>query len=136
VATLAVALVALLAVLGRGTDRLIEEWNVRLAARAEALVERDAPRAAVRANLYGLVLPFAVSFLLAPLGAAAAAWLVPLALRHAPGAGGPLAVAWAALGGFAAAAGARAFRAQRGLALFTSAAALTAVVGGLLGVGR
>jgi len=132
VAVLAVALVAALAPLGRSTDRLIEEWNVRLASRAEALVERNAPRAAMRANLYGLALPFAVSFVLAPVGAALAAWLVPTALRHWPAASAPLAVAWAALGGFAAAAGARAFRAQRGLGLFASATALTAVLGGLL----
>jgi PTS system mannose-specific IIC component len=98
-----------------------------------ALVERDAPRAAVRANLYGLLLPFAVSFVLAPLGAAAAAWLVPPFLRWLPDAGLPLAYAWAALGGFAAAAGARAFRSQRGLPLFASAAALTAVLGTLAG---
>jgi len=133
VAAVTVALVAALAVLGRGTDRLIEEWNVHLARRAEALVERDAPRAAVRANLYGLLLPFAVSFVLAPMGAAAAAWLVPPFLRWLPDATVPLAYAWAALGGFAAAAGARAFRSQRGLPLFASAAALTAVLGTLAG---
>lgn len=133
VAVLAVALASALALLGRGTDRLIEDWNVRLAARAEALVERDAPRAAVRANLYGLALPFCVSFVLAPLGALVAALAVPVLLRHAPWAGAPLGFAWAALGGFAAAAGARAFRTQRGLGLLASGAALAVVAGRLAG---
>jgi len=134
VAVLAVAGVAALAVLGRGTDRLIEDWNVRLAARAEALVERDAPRAAVRANLWGLALPFGVSFLLAPAGALAAALAVPAALRAVPGAAPALGWSWAALCGFAAAAGALAFRAPRGAGLFAAGAALALVAGRLAGV--
>jgi len=134
VAVLAVALLSALALLGRGTDRLIEDWNVRLAARAEALVERDAPRAAVRANLYGLAFPFGVSFVLAPIGAIAAGLAVPALLRHAPWAGTPLAFSWAALGGFAAAAGGYAFRSRRGLGLLASGTALAVLAGRLAGV--
>ncbi len=77
VAVLAIALAGSLAALGRTTDRAIEEWNVRLAARAEVLLDRGSPAAAVRENLYGLALPFAVSALLAPAVAAIAAWVIP-----------------------------------------------------------
>ena len=131
VAVLTVVLVSALAAVGRATDRGIEEWNVRLAARAEALLARGAPRAAVRANLYGLLLPFAVSAILAPAAAALAAWVVPALLRGRPTLAGPLGWGWAALTGVAAAAGVRAFRSQRGVVLFTGAAALTLVVGRL-----
>ncbi|HVP69451.1 MAG TPA: PTS sugar transporter subunit IIC [Anaeromyxobacteraceae bacterium] len=136
VACLTLALVAALAVLGRRTDSLIEEWNVRLAARAEALLEEGSPRAALRANLRGLLLPFAASFALAPLAAAVAAFAVPAALHRFPGARPPLAAGWAALCGFAAAAGARAFRAQRGFGLFAVSFALCAVAARLAGVWR
>ena len=72
IATLAVLLCAPLALLGRKADRLVEIWNERLAARAEAELAHHHPRAAVRANLYGLVLPFSVAAVLAPAGAAVA----------------------------------------------------------------
>jgi len=136
VACLSLALVATLATLGRRTDRLIEEWNVRLAARAEALVEGGSLRAALRANLRGLVLPFAASFVLAPLAAALAAVAVPAALRRFPGALPPLAAGWAALCGFAAAAGARAFRAARGFGLLALSFSLGAVAARLAGAWR
>jgi len=61
VACLTLALVGTLATLGRTADRAIEEWNVRLAGRADARVAQGELRAAARANLQGLVLPFAVS---------------------------------------------------------------------------
>ncbi|HYQ82342.1 MAG TPA: PTS sugar transporter subunit IIC, partial [Anaeromyxobacteraceae bacterium] len=72
VALLAVAICAPMAVLGRRADALVERWNERLAARAELLLEAGEPRRAIRENLYGLLLPFAVAALLAPAAAAAA----------------------------------------------------------------
>jgi PTS system mannose-specific IIC component len=133
VAVLAVALAGTLAALGRTTDRAIEEWNVRLAARAEILLERGSPTAAVRENLYGLALPFAVSALLAPAAAAVVARVIPGVLRWLPALNEPLGWGWAALGGLAAAAGARAFRSARGIGLFAGAAAVTLAVGWVLG---
>jgi mannose/fructose/N-acetylgalactosamine-specific phosphotransferase system component IIC len=133
VAALAMALVGVLATVGRTTDRAIEEWNVRLASRAEALLDRGAPIAAMRANLYGLVPPFAVSALLAPAAAALAAWVIPGVLHGMPLASGPLAYGWAALTGVAAAAGAQAFRSQHGVGLFAGATAFTVAVGWLAG---
>ncbi len=136
VAVLAVSLAGLLAVLGRATDRAIEEWNVRLAARAEVLLDRGDPRAAVRENLFGLLPPFAVSALAAPAAAALVAWIAPTVIRALPGLPAPLGWGWAALGGLAAAAGARAFRDARGAGIFAGAAAATVAVGWLLGGGR
>lgn len=136
VACLTLALVATLALLGQSVDRLIEEWNVHLSARAESLVEKGQLRAALRANLRGLLLPFAASFVLAPLAAGIAAVLIPFALRRFPAAVSPLSLGWWALSGFAAAAGARAFRAERGLGLFFTCLALSAVVARMLGMWR
>jgi PTS system mannose-specific IIC component len=136
VAALALLLAGTLAALGRTTDRAIEEWNVRLATRAEALLDGGSPVAAVRENLHGLVLPFAVSALLAPLVAAVAAWIIPTVLRALPALNAPLGWGWTALGGLAAAAGARAFRSARGIGLFAGAAAATFVVGWLAGGAR
>ncbi len=136
VACLTLALVGALAALGRTSDRLIEEWNVHLAARAERLLARGEVRSAARVNLQGLFLPFAVSFVLAPLAAGAAVLFVPAALRRVPGAQGPLSLGWAALCGLAAAAGARAFRTQRGLGLFATALALSVVAARVLGIWR
>jgi PTS system mannose-specific IIC component len=133
VAVLAVALAGTLAALGRTTDRAIEEWNVRLAARAELLLERGSPAAAVRENLHGMALPFAVSALLAPAAAAVVARVIPGVLRWLPALNEPLGWGWAALGGLAAAAGARAFRSARGIGLFAGAAAITLAVGWVLG---
>jgi mannose/fructose/N-acetylgalactosamine-specific phosphotransferase system component IIC len=133
IAALALALVGVLATVGRSTDRAIEEWNVRLAARAELLLERGSPTAAVRENLHGMVLPFAVSALLAPAAAAVVARVIPGVLRWLPALNEPLGWGWAALGGLAAAAGARAFRSARGIGLFAGAAAVTLAVGWVLG---
>ena len=133
IAALAIALVGVMATVGRSTDRAIEEWNVRLASRAETLLERGSLAAAVRTNLYGLLLPFAVSALLAPAAAALAAWVIPWVLRGFPAADVPLGYGWVALTGVAAAAGARACRSQRGIGLFAGAAALTLAVGWLAG---
>jgi mannose/fructose/N-acetylgalactosamine-specific phosphotransferase system component IIC len=133
VAVLAVALAGLLAAVGRATDRMVEEWNVRLAARAEVLLDRGSPVAAVRENLLGLALPFAISAALAPPVAWATARLVEAILHEVPGAAAPTAWGWAALLGLAAAAGARSFRSGRGLQLFLASAALTVVLGRVLG---
>ncbi|HET8723426.1 MAG TPA: PTS sugar transporter subunit IIC [Anaeromyxobacteraceae bacterium] len=133
VAALSLALAGPLAALGRSTDRAIEEWNDRLAARAEALLARGEERAALRENLRGLLLPFAVSAALAPAAAAVVALVVAALVRSFPALGGPAGWAWAAVGGLAAAAGARAFRSPRGVGLFAGAAAATFAAGLLLG---
>src|SRR5512138_3668516 len=73
VAILAVLLCAPLALVGRKSDRLVEIWNERLALRAERALDEARLRAAARANLWGLAAPFAISAVLAPLGAAVAA---------------------------------------------------------------
>jgi len=118
VATLAVVLCAPVALLGRKADRLVEIWNERLAARAEAELAHHHPRTAVRSNLYGLVLPFAIAAVLAPLGAALAAAVVPAVLRAVPQAAGPLRVGFFAFAALACASGAKALRARTALALF------------------
>jgi PTS system mannose-specific IIC component len=132
VAVLAVAAAGALAAVGRATDRAVEEWNVRLAARAEALLDRGSPAAAVRENLVGLLPPFAISALLAPAAAAVVAWAIPAVLRAWPDAAPPAAWGWAALLGLAAAAGARSFRSARGLRLFVASAGATVAAGFLL----
>lgn len=133
VAALAVVLAATLAALGRTTDRAIEEWNVRLAARAEELLARGSPLAAVRENLRGLLYPFAVAGVLAPALAALAAFAIPALVRAFPEVNVPMGFGWAALCGLAAAAGARAFRSARGVRLFLASAAVTVAVGRLIG---
>ena len=113
VAVLAVVVCAPLALLGRRADRLAERWNERLYARAERDLAAGRAAAAARVNLFGLAMPFAVGFVLAPLGAAAAAVLVPLAVTRAPGALPALALGWVAFAAFACASGAKAMRALR-----------------------
>src|SRR5512137_3124248 len=133
VAAICSATVGLLTVLGRRTDGWVEDWNVRFSARAEALVAEGSPREAVRENLLGMLLPFAISFVLAPVGAALCAAIAPAVLRRLPAADVPLAVGFAALCGLAAAVGARSFRSRRGLALFLLGAVPAAIVGRWLG---
>jgi mannose/fructose/N-acetylgalactosamine-specific phosphotransferase system component IIC len=133
VAVLAVLLCAPLAVLGRKTDRLVEVENERLAARAERELACHHAHAAVRQNLYGLVLPFALAFVLAPVGAALCGAAVPVLLRDAPGVVGPLTVAWWAFTGLACAAGAKALRARRAGWAFAAAAAAVLLLGLVLG---
>jgi mannose/fructose/N-acetylgalactosamine-specific phosphotransferase system component IIC len=129
VAVLAVLVCAPLALVGRKADRLIEIVNERLSARAQLLVDRGEPRAAVRENLYGLALPFGISFCLAPLGAAAAAQAIPALLRVLPAAAGPLGAGWFAFAGFACASGATALRARTGPVYFFCALAAGALAG-------
>ena len=59
--------------------------------------------------------------------------VIPGVLRGFPALNAPLGWGWAALGGLAAAAGARAFRSARGIGLFAGAAAVTLAVGWLAG---
>ncbi len=113
VAALAVLVCAPLALLGRRADRLAERWNERLYVRAERHLAAGDAAGAVRANLYGLALPFAVGFVLAPVGAAVAVAVVPLALQRVPGALPALALGWVAFAAFACASGAKAMRAAR-----------------------
>jgi PTS system mannose-specific IIC component len=132
-AILAVLLCAPLALLGRRADRMVEAWNERLAARAEAELSRHHPRAAVRTNLYGLVLPFSIAAVLAPAGAAAAELAVPALLGAVPGARIPLRVGFFAFAALAGASGAKALRARTAPALFFAGLVAALAVAALLG---
>ena len=68
-AVLALLAGAPLALLGRRADRFVEVANERLALFAEETLRRHHPHAAVRLNLAGLAMPFAIAALLAPAGA-------------------------------------------------------------------
>ena len=128
IAILAVLLCAPLALLGRKADRLVEIWNERLAVRAENALAHHHPTAAVRANLYGLVLPFAIAAVLAPAGAAAAEAIIPALLRAFPGAAAPLRLGFFAFAGLACASGAKALRARRAPRFFFAALGLAVIV--------
>lgn len=134
IAVLAVLVCAPLALLGRKAERLVELWNERLALRAEAELAGHHPRAAVRANWYGLLLPFAIAAVLAPVGAAAAELVIPAFLRAVPEAHGPLRVGFHAFAALACASGAKALRARTAPLLFF--AALAAGLVALLALGR
>ncbi len=131
-AILAVLVCAPVALLGRRADRLVELWNERLAARAEAELSRHHARAAVRSNLYGLVLPFAIAAVLAPAGAKAAEVAVPALLGAVPEARGPLRVGFFAFAALAGASGAKALRARTAPALFFLGLGLAVLVGAAL----
>lgn len=134
VAVLAVLLCAPVAILGRKADRLVEIWNERLAVRAEAELAHHHPGAAVRANLWGLGLPFAIAAVLAPAGAAAAAAAIPALLRALPDAAAPLRLGYFAFAGLACASGAKALRARSAPQLFYAALGVGLAV--TLAVGR
>jgi PTS system mannose-specific IIC component len=134
IAVLAVLLCAPLALVGRKADRLVEAWNERLAARAEAELAHHHLRAAVRANLYGLLLPFAIAAVLTPAGAAAAEAAIPALLQAVPGAAGPLRLGFFAFAALACASGAKALRARSAPRLFF--AALGVAVVAAVAVGR
>ncbi|HSB19104.1 MAG TPA: PTS sorbose transporter subunit IIC, partial [Anaeromyxobacteraceae bacterium] len=110
-----------LSVVGRRADVLVERVNERLAGRAARCLAAGDEPGAVRCNPRGLFLPFAISALLAPLGAAAAGALAPALLREAPGLARPLSLAFAAFAGFACAAGAKALRARLAPAAYLAA---------------
>jgi PTS system mannose-specific IIC component len=135
VAVLAVFLCAPLALLGRSTERLAELENERLALKAEEELRCHHARTAVRLNLYGLVLPFALTGLLAAVGAALCGAAIPVMLRGAPGTEVSLGIAWWTLCGVACAAGARALRARRAGWAFAAAAGAVLLVGLLAGRG-
>jgi PTS system mannose-specific IIC component len=132
--TPATALVAMLAgaplaLLGRRADRFVELANERLALFAEEILRRHHPHAAVRLNLAGLVMPFAIAAALAPAGAWVAAELTIRLLRAAPALDGPLRIGWWAFCGLACAAGAKALRARRAGVIFGVSAATALLVG-------
>jgi len=123
-----------LALLGRRADRFVEVANERLALFAEEALRRHHPHAAVRLNLAGLAMPFAIAALLAPAGVFVASTLAVWLVRAAPSLDGPLRVGWWAFCGLACAAGARALRAPRAGAIFSVSAAAALLVGMVLKV--
>lgn len=132
--TPALCLVALLAgaplaLLGRRADRVVEVANERLALFAEEALRRHHPHAAVRLNLAGLAMPFAIAALLAPAGALVASTVAVFVVRSAPQLDGPLRVGWWAFCGLACAAGANALRARHAGALFSVSAAVALLIG-------
>jgi mannose/fructose/N-acetylgalactosamine-specific phosphotransferase system component IIC len=129
IAILSVLICAPVALLGRRAERLVELWNERLAARAEAELAVHHPRAAVRANWYGLLLPFAIAAVLAPVAAAAAELAIPAFLRAVPQAQEPLRIGFYAFAALACASGAKALRARIAPVLF-----FAAFTGGLVGI--
>ncbi len=133
IAVLAVLLCAPVALLGRKAERLVEIWNERLAARAEAGLASHHPRAVARANLYGLALPFAIPAVLAPAVAAAAELAIPAFLRAVPQAHEPLRLGFYAFAALACASGAKALRARSAPVLFFAALAAGLVVAFALG---
>ncbi len=133
VAILAVLICAPLALVGRKADRLVEAWNERLAVRAEAQLAHHHAGAAVRVNLYGLLLPFGIAAVLAPVGAAAAEVAIPAVLRGFPGAAGPLRLGFFTFAAFACASGAKALRARSARALFFTAFGVAAAAAAAFG---
>jgi PTS system mannose-specific IIC component len=132
--TPAAAVVALLAgaplaLLGRRADRFVEVANERLALIAEDTLRHHHPHAAVRLNLAGLALPFALAAVLAPAGALVASQATAWLLRAAPALDGPLRVGWWAFCGLACAAGAKALRAPRAGVIFGVSAAAALLLG-------
>jgi mannose/fructose/N-acetylgalactosamine-specific phosphotransferase system component IIC len=139
VAILAILLVVPMAVAGRQSDRLVELVNTRLATRAAMLLEEGDMRGAVRLNLWGLVAPFIISFVLAPLGAAIAGAIIPALLQgrtsiailreHAALVDNALSVGWMAFLAFACVSGATVLRSRRApVLLFLAAAAMVSGV--------
>jgi PTS system mannose-specific IIC component len=120
VAVLAVAVAIPIAWIGRWTDAWIEEWNEHLYVLAERDLARGDARPAVRVNLYGVAFPFAIAFVLAPAGAAVAAFVASRVVAAAPSAAVPLAGAWLAFCGLACASGARSMRSRKAPAGFAA----------------
>jgi PTS system mannose-specific IIC component len=113
-----------LAVAGRGIDALVERANDGLAGRAARRLEAGDAASALRCNLLGLTLPFALGAVLAPLGAVAAAGAAGALLGTAPGLARPLALAFAAFTALGCAAGVCALRAPGAPRTFYAAALL------------
>ena len=134
IAVLAVLICAPVALLGRKAERLVELWNERLAVRAETELAVHHARAAARANWYGLLLPFAIAAVLAPVAAAAAELAIPAFLTAVPQAHGPLRVGFHVFAALACASGAKALRARVAPVLFFATLAAGLLV--LLALGR
>lgn len=133
VAVLAVLLAAPLAIAGRKLDRAMEGGlNERIALHAEAALAGHRLNAAVRCNLYGLAAPFALAAVLAPLGAAVSAAVIPAFLANVPEASGPLRIGFFAFAALACASGAKALRARSAPWFFFAAMAATAALIGAL----
>jgi PTS system mannose-specific IIC component len=128
VAVLAVLLGAPIATLGRRADGLVERWNERLAVQVEARMLAGQGAAALRLNLWGLAVPFAIGLCLAPVGAAVAAEGIPGILRRAPSSRPYLDAGWIAYAAFSCAAGAKAMRAKIAPVWFFGTLALGAIV--------
>jgi len=122
-----------LAALGRRSEGLVERVNVRLSERAIRLLAAGDEGGALRSNLLGLALPFALSALLVPLAALAAEAVAGALLGAAPALVRPLELAFACLAAFACAAGAKALRARRAPQAFAGAAAAGLVALALAG---
>lgn len=120
---LAVALGLPLAVLGRVAEAAFDKGNQRLDERAHRLLLAGDARGAMRCNLLGLLPPFALSALLAPLSAAAIGAAAPALLLAAPRLGRPLELGLAAFAALASAAAARSLRAARAPFFFFGSAA-------------
>jgi PTS system mannose-specific IIC component len=128
VAVLAVLICAPIALAGRRADRLVEVFNEKLALRAEQALAHHEPRAAVRLNLFGLALPFAIAAVLAPAGAAVARVLIPAFLRAVPAAAPPLRLGFFAFSGLACASGAKALRAKDAPRIFIASLGIALIV--------
>lgn len=133
-AALAVALGLPLAVAGRVAEAAFDKSNQRLDERARRLLVAGDVRGAMRCNLLGLAAPFALSALLAPLGAAAIGAATAAALVAAPRLARPLELGFAAFAALSCAAAARALRSARAPFFFfsTATAALAALALGRL----
>lgn len=113
VAALAVAVGLPLAIVGRVAEAFFDKGNQRLDERARRLLLAGDTRGAMRCNLLGLAAPFALSALLAPLGAAAIGAAAAGLLAAAPRLAEPLEMGFAAFAALACAAAARSLRAAR-----------------------
>jgi PTS system mannose-specific IIC component len=132
-AALAVALGLPLAKLGRVAEAALDRGNGWLDARARRLLQDGDTAGAMRCNLLGLAGPFALSALLAPIGAVAIGAAAPAILGAVPRLSRPLELGFAAFAALCCAAAARSLRAARAPAFFFgSAGALLA----LLALGR
>ena len=133
VAILAVLLCAPLALAGRRADRLVEALE-RAARDPRRGGARGRPsRRGDRWNLYGLAAPFAIAALLAPVGAAVAAAIIPAFLRAVPAAESPLRLGFFAFAALACASGAKALRAREAPRFFYGALAVALAAGVLVG---
>ncbi|MBI5067066.1 MAG: PTS sugar transporter subunit IIC [Deltaproteobacteria bacterium] len=133
VAALAVAVGLPLAIAGRLAEAAFDKGNQRLDERARRLLLAGDARGAMRCNLLGLAAPFALSALLAPLGAAAIGAAATLLLTAVPRLARPLELAFAAFAALACAAAARSLRTARAPFFFFGSAGTLLVI---LALGR